>query len=481
MASYFPTQGNPENPSGLPRRGAPSPQGKISGQNIKRNQMPAMNRLLCCLILLTLSSCSQDDGPGYQEPYVPDPKEPKEELSDEALLDLVQQQTFGYFWDFAESTSGMARERSQDDAYGGQSPYIVTTGGTGFGLASFPAAVERGWITREQALQRLDRILDFLEKVPTYHGAFSHWYHTGTGSTQAFSEFDNGGDLVETAFLIQGLLICRAYFEDPAIDSRITSIWENVEWDWYTQGENTLYWHWSPNHGFRMNMQIKGWNEALIAYVLAASSPTHPVSAEVYHQGWASGGDMVNNRMHYGLNLPLGPAFGGPLFFSHYSFIGLDPRNLEDRYADYWTQNEHHTLINYEYVQDNPKGYEGYSEESWGLTASDSYEGYAAHSPTNDLGVISPTAALSAFPYTPEKSMRALRHFYYDLGEELWGPYGFYDAFSIEHDWFSDGYLAIDQGPIVAMIENYRTELLWDLFMSNEEVKEGLDKLEFNY
>lgn len=436
--------------------------------------------------LILFFSCSGDNGPGYQEPYVPDPTDDGgqsevPQLSDEELLDLVQEQTFNYFWDFAESTSGMARERSQDDAYGGQSPNLVTTGGTGFGLASFPTAVERGWITREQALERLGKVLDFLEKVPTYHGAFSHWYLASTAQTRPFSQFDNGGDLVETAFLIQGLLICREYFEDDNIDSRITEIWENVEWDWYTQGQNTLYWHWSAEFGFQIGLQIKGWNESLIVYVLAASSPTHSIAKEVYTNGWASNGGIVKNRSHYGINMPLGPSYGGPLFFSHYSFIGLDPRNLQDEYANYWDQNTAHTLINYEYAVRNPKNYEGYGPNSWGLTASDSKDGYAAHSPTNDLGVITPTAALSSFPYTPEKSMDALRYFYEDQHDDLWGELGFYDAFSEEFNWFADGYLAIDQGPIVAMIENYRTQLPWNLFMANPEISNGLDKLGFTY
>jgi len=435
-------------------------------------------------IVVLFLACSDDSGPGYQEPYIPDPgngEEPVPQLTDEELLNLVQERTFNYFWDFAEPNSGMARERSQDDAYGGDAPHIVTTGGTGFGLASFPTAVERGWISEAEALGRLDKILSFLEEVPTYHGAFSHWYMGNTAKTRPFSNLDNGGDLVETAFLMQGLLINREYFDDAQIDERITTLWENVEWDWYTNGQNVLYWHWSPSYKFEIGLPIKGWNESLIVYVLAASSPTHPISAEVYTNGWASNGGIVTNRNHYGLNLPLGPSYGGPLFFSHYSFIGLDPRNLEDQYANYWQQNTNHTLINYEYAVRNPKNFEGYGENSWGLTASDNHEGYAAHSPTNDLGVITPTAALSSFPYTPEKSMAALRHFYEDLNDELWGKYGFYDAFSEEHNWFSNGYLAIDQGPIVAMIENYRTGLPWRLFMANEEIKAGLDKLGFTY
>lgn len=424
-------------------------------------------------------SCS-DKGPGYQEPYVPEPT-PEVTLTDDEILDLVQKQTFGYFWEFAEPNSGMARERSQNMAYNGDSPKIVTTGGTGFGLAAFPIAVERGWITKEEAITRLDKILNFLENAPTYHGAYSHWYRGDLVKTRPFSQYDDGGDLVETAFLMQGLLICREYFQEEEIKTRITTLWENVEWTWYTKSENVLYWHWSPTYNFQINLPIKGWNEALIVYVLAASSPTYPITKNVYTNGWASNGNIKSNRNHYGYNMPLGPSFGGPLFFSHYSFLGLDPRNLQDQYANYWDQNTAHTLINYEYAVRNPKNFKGYGSNSWGLTASDNKDGYAAHSPTNDLGVITPSAALSSFPYAPEKSMSALRYFYEQQGDKLWGDYGFYDAFSEEFNWYSNGYLAIDQGPIIVMIENYRTQLPWNLFMNNPEIKKGLDLLGFTY
>lgn len=433
-------------------------------------------------LIILFSSCSKDSGPGYQEPYVPPTENPIEKLTDAELLEKVQQQTFKYFWDFAGANSGLARERSQDEAYGGQGKNIIAIGGSGFGLAAFPVAVERGWITRSAAVERLDKILDFLEEVPKYHGAFSHWYLDNTAQTQPFGQMDDGGDLVETAFLMQGLLINRQYFsEEPEIVNRITDLWEAVEWDWYTQGENVLYWHWSPTYRFQKDLKIQGWNESLIVYVLAASSPTHPIEPEVYHQGWARDGNIVINRSHYGISLPLGPSYGGPLFFAHYSFIGLNPTNLSDRYANYWDQNVSHSVIHYEYAKANPKNYEGYGENAWGLTASDSYTGYEAHSPTNDKGVITPTAALSSFPYTPEKSMKALRYYYEELGDDLWGPYGFYDAFSEELDWYADGYLAIDQGPIISMIENYRTGLVWELFMQDEDVQAGLEKLEFNY
>ncbi len=404
-------------------------------------------------------------------------------LSDSALLDLVQRQTFKYFWDFAHPVSGLAMERSNDK----QRPDIVTTGGSGFGVMAIVVAAEREWIKRDSAVARLLKILRFLEKSDHYHGIFPHWLNGATGKTVPFSRNDDGADLVESSFLFAGLLAVKEYFsndnaEERELRNRINSLWNDAEWSWFTRdGSKTLYWHWSPNQGWKMNHKINGWNECLITYVLAASSPKYAISPDVYHEGWTNSRDFKNGKEYYGIRLPLGPDYGGPLFFSHYSFLGLDPRNLKDRYADYWEQNRNHVLINREHCIRNPNKFKGYSENSWGLTASDNHEGYNAHSPSNDLGVITPSAALSSFPYTPEYSMQALRHFYENLGDRIWGEYGFVDAFNESKDWYADSYLAIDQGPIIVMIENYRSGLLWKLFMANEDVKRGLDKLGFKY
>lgn len=402
-------------------------------------------------------------------------------VSDDQLLTLVQEQTFKYFYDFAHPASGMARERNT-------SGDLVTAGGSGFGIMALIVGIERGFITRAQGLQRLDRILDFLEAADRFHGAWPHWMNGNTGRVIPFSPNDNGADLVETAFLIQGLITFRQYLNpvEPAEQdfiNRINQLWQAVEWDWFRRSnQNTLYWHWSPAKQWTMNMQIKGWNESLIVYTLAAASPTHTIPKPVYDNGWASNGNMRNGNTYEGIQLPLGPAYGGPLFFAHYSFLGLDPRGLGDAWcSDYFLQNRNHSLINRKYCIRNPQRFVGYSGDNWGLTASDNHMGYSAHSPTNDLGVISPTAALSSFPYTPDESMLALKFFYYTLGDRLWGTYGFYDAFNITQNWTATSYLAIDQGPIIVMIENHRTGLLWDLFMSAPEVQSGLTKLGFNF
>ena len=404
-------------------------------------------------------------------------------LSDSALLDLVQKQTFRYFWDFAHPVSGLARERSNASPDFGDE--TTTTGGTGFGIMAIVVATERGWISRDTAVGHLLKMVKFLAKSERYHGVFPHWMNGATGETIAFSPKDDAADLVETSLLFQGLLCAREYFKENTprenqLRNRITGLWNNVEWNWHTRGGlSMLFWHWSPNNGWSMNHEIRGWNECLITYVLAASSPRYSITPDVYQRGWANSNHFKNQREYYGIKLPLGFDYGGPLFFSHYSFLGIDPRGLKDNYADYWEQNVNHTLINREHCIRNPKKFKGYSDECWGLTASDNHRGYGAHSPTEDLGVISPTAALSAFPYTPEFSMKTLKHFYNDHGDKIWSEYGFVDAFNETENWYAKSHLAIDQGPIIVMIENYRTGLLWNLFMKIPEIQNGLKKIGF--
>jgi hypothetical protein len=400
-------------------------------------------------------------------------------LAEEELLTLVQRQTFRYFWDFGHPVSGLARERNS-------SGDVVTSGGSGFGIMAIITGVHRNFISRAEGLARIQKTVSFLKNnADTFHGAFPHWLNGVSGKTHPFSANDNGADLVETSFLMQGLLCARQYFDgSDAVESTlrddINQLWDAVEWNWFRKdNENVLYWHWSPDKGWAMNHQIRGWNECLITYVLAASSRTNPIPKAVYDNGWAQNGNMRNGNTYYGYKLPLGSSNGGPLFFAHYSFLGINPNGLSDAYADYQTQVVNHTKINYEYSKANPRNYFGYSSQCWGLTASDIPNGYAANEPNNDRGVITPTAALSSFPYTPAASTQALNFFYYKLGDRLWGDMGFYDAFSLKDQWFANSTLAIDQGPIIVMIENYRSGLLWDLFTSCPEVKEGMRKLGF--
>jgi len=216
----------------------------------------------------------------------------------------------------------------------------------------------------------------------------------------------------------------------------------------------------------------------MIIYLLAVASPTHPVSKYFYSIGWA-GSSYINGKSFYGFHLYVGPDYGGPLFFSQYSFLGFDPRNIKDKYADYFINNRNMTLINRAYCIANPNHYTGYDSVTWGLTASDGPSGYNAFSPTNDNGTIAPTAAISSMPYTPTESIAAFKNFYHKYGKKIWGPFGFKDAFNISQNWCADSYLAIDEGPIIDMVENYRSQLLWNNFMANTEIQPMLDSLGF--
>ena len=455
-----------------------------------------MKKIYSLLFIVFVSFACSKNSPS--EPFDPDRVDDGpmliESLSDMEMMDLVQRETFKYFWDFAESNSGAARERymvsnpSKDEN-------LVTTGGTGFGLMVILVGIERGYVARAEAVTRLETLLSFLENSNRFRGAWPHWLNGTNGRVIPFSNQDNGGDLVETSFLAQGLICINEYFKNGSstevqLANRADKLWKGVEWDWYTQNQNVLYWHWSPNYSFGMDLKIEGYNESLITYVLAAASPDYSISAEVYQEGWASNGTMKSSSVQYNLPLVLNhagsPQFGGPMFFSHYSFLGLNPTNLVDQYADYNEVATNHAKINYQYCVENPKGFAGYGVDCWGLSASYSRDtdgtlGYSAHSPVNDKGVISPTAAISSIPFTPTESLRAM-HYFYQNKDKLLGKAGFYDAFSPAYNfWVAEAYLAINQGPEIIMIENYRSGLLWNLFMQNEDVRNGLDKLGFAY
>lgn len=402
------------------------------------------------------------------------------ELTDEEFLDMVQQYTFRYFYDFAHPVSGLARERNT-------SGDVVTSGGSGFGVMALLVGIERGFITREQGIARMLRITGFLQTADRFHGVWPHWLNGITGDVHPFSQYDNGGDLVETAFLVQGLLAARQYFDgtdqpETEIRNRITQLWEGVEWDWYRKNNsNVLYWHWSPNYGWQINMQIRGWNEAAIIYILGVASPTHGIPGSLWTTGWAGSSYYKNGRSFYGYKLDVGWDYGGPLFFAHYSFQGFDPRSIKDQFTNYFNLNRNVTMIHRAYAISNPKRFPNYGENEWGFTASDDPSGYTVHEPTSsrDNGTITPTAALSSIPYTPEQSIAALKHMYRERGERIWGRMGFYDAYNVKLNWYADSYLAIDQGPIINMIENYRSELLWENFMANPEIQPALTEIGF--
>jgi len=421
------------------------------------------------------------------------------QMTDDALLTMVQEASFRYYWEGAESNSGMAKENIPGRHN------MVASGASGFGIMALIAGTERGFITREESAARFIKILNFLERAETFHGVYSHFIDGPSGKVETFfGKRDNGADLVETSFLIQGLLAARQYFSgdtanEKLIRDKITSIWEKAEWDWFRQYPDSkfLYWHWSPDQGWVINHRLIGWNETMVTYLLAIASPTHSIPASMYYSGWANqdstgikyrsnwgqttdGSRYTNGNTFFGIKLDVGVSNGGPLFFTHYSYMGYDPHFITDRYTNYFTNNQNIAKINYRYCVENPKHYEGYGENAWGLTASDGPFDYSADEPVpwQDHGKIAPTGAISSFPYTPEESMKALKNYYYNYGKFLWGEYGFKDAFDLTNNWCSEIYMGLNQAPMVVMIENYRTGLIWKLFMKNPEIQNGMKKLE---
>lgn len=451
-----------------------------------------VHTMMLWLLCVFLSACSKDNSQQAGDNTLPATGDDiKIDLSDDQLLDYIQKNTFKYFYDYAEKNSGAARER-----YLPETPsvdeFVVSTGGTGFGILALITGIERGFVSQKEGLARLGKILSFFEAADRFHGAWPHWLDGRTGKTIPFSTLDDGADLVETSFFAQSLLVLREYFKDGDPDARAVAakadlLWTAIEWNWFTQGgSGGLYWHWSPKNEWAMNLKISGYNECLITYVLAASSRSHAISKEVYTNGWASAGGIRSGISAY--NIPLiakhagNELKGGPLFWSHYSFLCLKPAGLHDEFVDYGQAASNHARINYQYALENPAGFKDYGKNCWGLTASytrnaDGSTGYAAHSPSSDVGVISPTAAISSIIYTPQESLRFMRYAY-SIKNVLEGPAGFYDAFSPQYSyWVARGYLAIDQGPIVAMIENYRSGLFWKLFAQAPEVQTGLSLL----
>lgn len=413
------------------------------------------------------------------------------DVSEDSLLTAVQKQTLQYFWEGAEPNSGLARERIHiDGEYPQNDQNVVTIGGSGFGLMAILVGIHNEFISKAEGFAHLQKSLNFLGKIDRFQGAWSHWYFGDTGKAKAFSANDDGGDIVETAFMAEALICIREFYkngspEEQKLAAQADELWKGINWDFYRNGKDLLYWHWSPKHGWGMNHAIQGFDECMIAYIMAASSPTHPIPASTYHKGWARGGALKTDIKKYDIptlvkhNAKEGEV--GPLFWAHYSFLGLNPIGLKDQYANYEDVVTNHTKINIAYANENPKKFKGYgADKGWGWTASYSTNGYNAHHPDNDpTGVISPTAALSSMPYTPEESIRFMHYLKDSIGDKVWGKYGFYDAYSETENWYPQRYLAIDQGPIVVMIQNYKDGFIWNLFMQAPDVQAGLKKLGF--
>lgn len=406
-------------------------------------------------------------------------------MSDDDLLTMVQDASFRYYWDAAEPVSGMARESQPGD------DDTIATGASGFGVMAMIVAANRGFVTREAAVERMLRITRFLARADRFHGAWPHFLSGRTGRTiPLFDIYDDGADLVETSFLIEGLLAARGYYDrdTPAereLRTRITRLWHEVDWDWFraTPKRDALYWHWSPHYGFKIANRLEGWNEVMITYLLAIASPTHAIPASTYDTGYTRDGGSEPYgvpRSYFGITTTqsyypptaTSPGSTGPLFFSHYSFMGYDARGVHDRFSNYFDANRALAQISRAYVIANPKRMKGYGADSWGLTAVDGPDDrYREYKPfMTDDGTIAPTGAVASYAYTPDASLAAIRHWYRDMGDRLWGIYGFVDAFNERRDWYSGIAMGLNQAPQTVMIENGRTGLVWRSFMRNPEI-----------
>jgi len=408
-------------------------------------------------------------------------------MTDDQLLTMVQEASFRYYWEGAGPRSGMTRESApgNDD--------VLALGASGFGVMAIIVGADRGFITHQQAIERLMKITGFLATADRFHGVWPHFLSDSTGHRMpVFDMYDDGADLVETSFLMEGLLSARQYFrtDGPSgqeLYNRITKLWEGVEWDWFraTPRRDALYWHWSPEYSFYIANRLTGWNEVMITYLEAIASPSHPIPPNLYYTGYtAEGTDHVYGEHHtyFGIQLDMNyvPGSPGPLFFTHYSYMGFDPRGLHDRYTDYFVNNRNEALVSQAYSIANPLHMKGYGADCWGLTAVDGPDGYNEYKPfVTDDGTIAPTGAISSYAYTPEQSMLALKHFYRDLGAQLWGIYGFRDAFNLQENWYSGITMGLNQAPQVVMIENQRTGLIWKNFMANQEIRPALEKIGF--
>ncbi len=418
-------------------------------------------------------------------------------MSDEELLEMVQEAAFRYYWDGENKDSGMAVEVLPGNHN------QIAVGASGFGIMAIITGIERGFISREDGRKRLIKILNFLERAPRFHGVWPHYLNGETAQIiPAAGKYDNGGDLVETAFLMQGLLTARQYFgqnnaDEIFIKDKITEFWREIEWDWYrpTKDSDFLYWHWSPDHGFRIKHPLIGWNETLMPYLLGIASPTHPIPPSMWHTGWAGKSDFaakyretwshssdgnrfINGKTYYGEKLEVGTVFGGDLFFTHFSFMGFDPRGKRDLYTNYFKNNRAIAKIQYNYAIANPNNHIGYGPYAWGQSVGIN-AGSGRTEPARDIGTLTISGAISSMPYTPQESIRALKHFYRVHGKHIWGTYGFADGFNQSKDWYHEVYMGLNAAPMVVMIENHRSGLIWKNFMANPEIAPALEKIGF--
>ena len=398
-------------------------------------------------------------------------------------IGLTARLAFDYFWEQANPQNGLVKDRSTDFS-------AASIAAVGFGLSAVTVGIDRGWVSRAQGAARVAATLDFFATCPQsdapsgtcgYRGFFYHFLNMETGERAGTNELST----IDTALLLGGVLHAAQYFDgagdvEAGIRQRADQIWRRVEWDWAAPRSPLVALGWRPESGF-LPFDWRGYNEAMILYVLGLGSPTHPLPDGAW-DAWTATypGDW---QTHYGITFLTFP----PLFGHQYSHVWIDFRDRADAYMrskgiDYFENSRRATLAQREYAIDNPRRWPNYSAEEWGITASDVPNGYLARGAPpaqNDNGTIAPTAAGGSYAFTPDLSREALRTFYREYRPRLWGEYGLKDAYNVAADWVATDYLGIDQGPILLMIENERTGAIWDSFMTHPDVQRGLERAGF--
>ena len=406
-------------------------------------------------------------------------------LTTEALLDTLQHTAFDYFWNEANPTNGLIKDRSTLS-----SPCSIAS--LGFGLSAICIGIDHGWVSRDDGRARIRTALQTLWTKPQgnalsgtigYKGLYYHFLDM----PGALRTWDCELSTIDTALLFAGIIDAKQYFDtadpvDVEVRALADSIYYRADWEFMRNFAPSIYMGWKPGTGFSTFGQWIGYNEAMILFILALGSPTHPVPATTW-TAWTSG---YNWSTQYGQTYVIFP----PLFGHQYSHCWIDFRSIYDTYManrgiTYFENSRRATLAQRAYCIANPSGRVGYGANQWGLTASDGPTGYNARGAPpsqNDDGTISPTAVGGAVPFAPEVAIPALHHLYDTYGPQLFSTYGFRDAFNltVNPDWYDTDYIGIDQGPIIVMIENYRTGKVWQRFMANPDIQRGLQRAGFH-
>jgi hypothetical protein len=425
--------------------------------------------------ITALTTTAQESLPSATLTAVPHPF-----ASDDEFLEYVQQTSFDYFWYGANPANGLVPDRSATT-----SPCSIAA--VGFGLTAIGIGIDHGWISRTQGVARVLTTLNTFLQGPQgpnasgmigYHGWFYHFLDMNT-ALRANSELSS----IDTTLLLAGILYAKQYFDSTNTDetnirTMADTIFNRVDWNWMARGTNAVSMGWFPPGSFLTDNWI-GYNEGMILYCLGLGAASNPLPASAWNR-WTSGYTWATNYGQAFVPFP-------PLFGHQYSHCWIDFRHITDSYMNshnstYFENSRRAAIAQRAYCMANPLQQVGYSSNVWGLTACDGPTGYAAHGAPpaqNDDGTIAPTAPGGAMAFTPEYSLPTLRYFYSHYRPRIWTAYGFRDAFNLGAQWWASDTLGIDQGPIVIMIENYRTERVWRLFMQNEEVQRGLQRAGF--